>query len=179
MGECDVYSRGDTIYVVSRSPTVRKLWLAVGPAFRVEAPEPEVVGLAVLDALGASHGALPTPTQEEGRKIERELYRFLGVRSWGDLVRTMACVAVREDGSEVIAERLKPGRGGGLERKGTPFPCSSGKAEDVGRIVLGALDVSEDQWGPSGPDGPTYTEEQFDVTIDGGKEEPPSDDDGR
>jgi hypothetical protein len=138
---CEVYLRKSSIYVVSESLTEFGIGVSVGPMFKVETMLPKDVGEAVVAALNASRKGIPAPSNLA--VVQKELFRFTGAKSWGDLAKTSTFASVSREGSTVTATPHKVGEASAFVPEGPGIPCSSGSIEDVGRCVLKALKVAE------------------------------------
>jgi hypothetical protein len=143
MQSCGIYLLKNTVFVISYSSEANGPLLPVGPMFKIESTEPCEIGEAVVAALDAS--SADAPRGPDAPRAERALIKFLGVKRWSDVIRTMTYAMAERQSDAITALGHRVGQYAGLVRDGTSFRSSSRNAEDVGRVVLRALKVPDDQ----------------------------------
>lgn len=141
MQSCSVFFRNDSFYVVSQSFTTFGIAVSVGPMFKVATKVSRDVGEAVVAALNASRSDIPQPGNMA--QVQKELCKFTGTRSWSDLAKTSAYVAVRCEGATVMVEPHKVAGGGAFVPDGAAISCTTSNVDDIGRSVLKALNLPE------------------------------------
>ena len=100
MKACEVYFRGDTVFVNAMAKTVPGFLITSEPMFRLGREEqPAAWGQAVLKALESFRQGVPMP--EAPRTANQEFLAFAGVKSWSAFARSALHLSLAYDGREV------------------------------------------------------------------------------
>ena len=100
MKACEVYFRGDTVFVNAMAQTVPGFLIRSGPMFKLKREDsPAAWGEAVLNALHAFREGVPM--SEAPRTVSQEFLDFSGVKSWNTFTRGALHLSIAYDGRDV------------------------------------------------------------------------------
>lgn len=137
MQHCVVYLHGGSIYIVSNSADEFGIYLSIGPMFKVGCDDVRQIGIAIVSALDASRSDVPRPA--DFKAFQKELYRFLNVKSWRELIRKALCVGVDRKGSRISITRYRVGEASSFMPDGPGTECMNCDPAHIGQSLLKAI----------------------------------------
>jgi hypothetical protein len=144
MQSAEIYKRGTKMIVHPTSYTIYGLGISAPPIEVFDASiSPADLGLAVVEALGASRSEVPHPTDFPA--LARPFYDAAGVKSWSAFVKGSLSCTVDLDGSSL---HINPWKNEGARKGFTPLPQqrltlpASSPVEMLGQAVLDALKIA-------------------------------------
>ena len=145
MERCGVYFRNGSIYVETYSCDEFGIWVPDAKILNVERGSTRGIGKNVITALNASRKGIPHPKPDDMKQLEKKLNQFMGAKSWAELEKTSKYINLERDKlvTKIYPHRI--GRGGGFEPYGPAISCSSTDPEEIGRGVLKALKLQENE----------------------------------
>jgi hypothetical protein len=137
---CEVYFRGDTVFVNSLAKTASFGFLMrSGPTFKVGRGEPPGAwGEAVLKALSSYREGAADP--EPPGAVSPEFLTYLGVKSWNTFARGALHLGVEFDGREVSLTPSARNRGAFEYLPAEQAVKSPPEPQAVGAAMLAALE---------------------------------------
>ncbi|MBI3536329.1 MAG: hypothetical protein HY070_02010 [Chloroflexi bacterium] len=135
MQACDVYMRGDTIYIFSSAETHNGLRLASEPMLKLDAHSPpQTIGAAIIRALEAAQSGAPAPN--DMRAITHGILKFARVKSWKAFVMGARYFFIAWDGARVEIIPGVPAKGGAFLHDPTRTAHCALDAAAIGKIIL-------------------------------------------
>src|SRR5215510_13781614 len=100
MKACDVYFRGNTVFVFTMAQTVPGFLIRSGPMFKFNREDsPSAWGEGVLKALASFRENIPM--EMAPRTPSPEFLEFVGVKSWNTFMRNALNLSIAFDGRTV------------------------------------------------------------------------------
>ena len=137
MKACEVYFRGDTVFVFAMAQTVPGFLIQSGPMFKLKRDDPPAAwGETVLKALGSFREHVPVT--EAPRTVSPEFLEFTGVKSWNTFIRGTLNLSIGFDGRNV--DIIPTARAhGGFDHLSDQAVISRPEPQAVGEAMLEAL----------------------------------------
>jgi hypothetical protein len=139
MQSCGIFFRQGIIFVTSTSFDECGIGYDAGPRFKVTNHNEGEIGRTVISALDFSRTGIPSLDRYEVKQKQKELYSFLGVKSWAELMRSASYISIERRDSKTFINSYRVSKNGGFEPDGTSISCSSIDPEEIGREILKIL----------------------------------------
>ncbi|MGH9900359.1 MAG: hypothetical protein ACRD68_00810 [Pyrinomonadaceae bacterium] len=138
MKVCQVYVRGESVYVITSWQTEPGFWYATEPMIKLGLDRPPgEVGARILEALNSSRTGVPVPANPKA--VTQALTKFVGFKSWGTFAKGAVCFSVDYDGGVVrLIPTVSTGDGGFDHLPDRALICRP-DAEEVGRQFFALL----------------------------------------
>lgn len=140
MKACDVYFRGDTVFVFAMAKTVPGFLIRLGPMFKYKRDEaPSASGEGVLQALAAFRENIPM--EQAPRGPSSEFFEFVGVKSWNTFMRNALNLSIAFDGRTVSVTPTVRAHGGFDHLPDQDVICPP-EPQAIGEALLKAVALS-------------------------------------
>lgn len=140
---CEVYLHSGSIYIVSQSFDEFGIGLSIGPMFKVSCNDPVEIGNALISALDASRSEVQSPA--DFKAVQKDLYRFLDVKSWGELVRKARCVSVKRESSRILMTPQRVGESASFMPDGPGMECASCDTMHIGQALSNIIGLEKSE----------------------------------
>ena len=140
MKACDVYFRGDTVFVFAMAKTVPGFLIRLGPMFKFKRDDaPSASGEGVLQALASFRENVPMDQAPRGPSPE--FFEFVGVKSWNTFMRNALNLSIAFDGRTVSVTPTVRAHGGFDHLSDQDVTCPP-EPQAIGEALLKAVALS-------------------------------------